>query len=39
MSQDSQQAISHVLQQDSQVIDAVLLKLSQLSELQNILHS
>ncbi|MES2218342.1 MAG: DUF721 domain-containing protein [Pseudomonadota bacterium] len=39
MSQDSQQAISHVLQQDSQIIDAVLLKLKQLRELQNILHN
>ena len=38
MSHDSQQAISHVLQQDSQIIDGVLLKLKQLRDLQNILH-
>jgi hypothetical protein len=38
MSHDSQQALSHVLQQDSQVIDGVLLKLKQLQNLQNILH-
>ena len=37
MSQDPQQAISHVLQQDSPAIDSVLNKLKQLSDLQNIL--
>jgi hypothetical protein len=39
MSHDLQQAISHVLQQDSPAIDSVLNKLKQLTELQNILHS
>jgi hypothetical protein len=38
MSQDLQQAISHVLQQDSHVIDGILAKLKQLHQIQNILH-
>lgn len=37
MSQDSQQAISHVLQQDSKVLDFLMVKLKRLQELQNIL--
>ena len=37
MSHDSQQAITHVLQQDSKVLDALMLKLKQLKQLQQIL--
>jgi hypothetical protein len=37
MSHESQQAISHVLQQDSKVLDFLLVKLKHLQELQNIL--
>ncbi len=37
MSHDSQQAISHVLQQDSKVLDTLLQKTRQLAQLQQIL--
>lgn len=37
MSHDSQQAITHVLQQDSKILDTLLCKLKQLKQLQAIL--
>jgi hypothetical protein len=37
MSHDSQQAITHVLQQDSKVLDALMLKIKQHTQLQQIL--